>query len=125
MLAIARFLQDERGRRHDAVVAKLPDQPMEPVSRRPRRRGDEDIDAKRSRPSIGKPVMGHIAVLGSPGCKLPRLPMTHASELDILHHFDDRLPAESPKHLFETLPDRSDQGPRAPAGYGFDSLEPS
>ena len=22
-------------------------------------RGDEDIDAKRSRPSIGKPVMGH------------------------------------------------------------------
>jgi len=41
-----------------------------------------------------KPVMGHIAVLGSPGCKLPRLPMTHASELDILHHFDDRLPAE-------------------------------
>jgi len=36
-----------------------------------------------------------------------------------------QLPAESPKHLFETLPDRSDQGPRAPAGYGFDSLEPS
>src|SRR5712691_2070056 len=33
---IARFLRDERGCRHDAVVAKLPDQPIEPVSRRPR-----------------------------------------------------------------------------------------
>jgi len=33
---IARFLRDERGRRHDAVVAKLPDQPIKPVSRRPR-----------------------------------------------------------------------------------------
>src|SRR5712675_1611427 len=33
---IARFLRDQRGRRHDAVVAKLPDQPIEPVSRRPR-----------------------------------------------------------------------------------------
>ena len=27
----ARFLRDERGCRHDAVVAKLPDQPIKPV----------------------------------------------------------------------------------------------
>ncbi len=29
------------------------------MKRRMNCRGDEDIDAKRSRPSIGKPVMGH------------------------------------------------------------------
>jgi hypothetical protein len=82
--------------------------------------GEQEIERE-----LAPPADALRVVLGSAGCKLPRLPMTHASELDILHHFDDRLPAESPKHLFETLPDRSDQGPRAPAGYGFDSLEPS
>src|SRR6266404_5055921 len=32
----ARLLRDKRGGRHGAVVAKLPDQPIEPVSSRPR-----------------------------------------------------------------------------------------
>jgi hypothetical protein len=52
---IARFLRDERGGRHDAVVTKLPDQPMEPVSRRPR------LVAKRQLTVFGRKLGNELA----------------------------------------------------------------
>src|SRR5258707_10466381 len=90
---IARFLRDQRGRRHDAVVAKLPDQPIAPVSRRPR------LVAKRQLTVFGRKFGDELARRRFRGVDLAKIanvpPRPSSATATALRNFDVSIPTKA------------------------------